>query len=156
MDYCKSCKFLAKSYGMYECRRYAPRPVTTAEVQNFNAVFPVVDVDSDWCGEFQSRHKQKGNNAENEFRKRWVVKKGVRYEVLQRDGFACKKCGRSPEIHGVELHVDHITPKSQGGTNDISNLRTLCGDCNRGKSDKVEERTTPLALDSGDSPALLA
>lgn len=133
---------------MYECRRYAPRPITTADNENFRALFPIVDPDSDWCGEYEPRkaHQQQSDQSQIEFRKRWVVKKGVRYEVLQRDGFTCTICGRNPESHGVELHIDHIIPKSQGGTNDITNLRTLCGDCNRGKSDKIEKRPTPAAL----------
>jgi hypothetical protein len=60
----------------------------------------------------------------------------LRFRVLQRDNFRCLGCGRSPATHlGVELHVDHITPYSQGGSTIIENLRTLCKDCNLGKSD---------------------
>jgi hypothetical protein len=32
--------------------------------------------------------------------------------------------------------IDHITPVSKGGTNDIENLATACRDCNSGKSDR--------------------
>ena len=32
------------------------------------------------------------------------------------------------------LQVDHILPVSRGGTNDISNLTTLCGSCNSSKN----------------------
>lgn len=53
----------------------------------------------------------------------------VRFQVLKRDLFTCQYCGRS----GVELEVDHITPVSKGGTNDMDNLITSCKDCNRGK-----------------------
>jgi 5-methylcytosine-specific restriction endonuclease McrA len=34
------------------------------------------------------------------------------------------------------LHVDHIKPRSLGGTNDPDNLQTLCRKCNIGKSNK--------------------
>lgn len=54
-----------------------------------------------------------------------------RFEILRRDKFTCRYCGRkSPE---VTLEVDHIYPVSKGGTNDPSNLTTSCYDCNRGK-----------------------
>ncbi|MGL4943487.1 MAG: HNH endonuclease [Thermoguttaceae bacterium] len=32
------------------------------------------------------------------------------------------------------MHVDHIVPRSKGGTNDDDNLQTLCQKCNLGKS----------------------
>lgn len=60
----------------------------------------------------------------------------LRYSILQRDGFRCQTCGRSPTVDDVILHVDHIVPVVKGGTNERRNLRTLCADCNLGKSDK--------------------
>jgi 5-methylcytosine-specific restriction endonuclease McrA len=41
----------------------------------------------------------------------------------------CMRCGASGI--GVELHVDHITPRSLGGTDHLSNLRVWCGSCHR-------------------------
>jgi 5-methylcytosine-specific restriction endonuclease McrA len=55
----------------------------------------------------------------------------VRVSVLHRDGYKCVFCGRSAKK--VQLEVDHIVPFSKGGSNDPSNLQTLCFDCNRGK-----------------------
>ncbi len=40
---------------------------------------------------------------------------------------------------GVKLHVDHIKPVSRGGKSVMSNLQTLCEDCNCGKGNKYEE-----------------
>jgi 5-methylcytosine-specific restriction endonuclease McrA len=58
----------------------------------------------------------------------------LRYEVLQRDGFRCVMCGRSPgKEAGVMLHVDHIRPWSAGGETVKENLQTLCERCNLGK-----------------------
>lgn len=60
----------------------------------------------------------------------------VRWAVLKRDNYRCVICGASPAAdHSVRLHVDHIVPVAKGGTNDLSNLRTACDDCNLGKSD---------------------
>lgn len=57
----------------------------------------------------------------------------IRGRVLERDHFKCRRCGASAE---AILHVDHIVPKSRGGTDDIDNLQTLCRDCNLGKRDR--------------------
>lgn len=62
----------------------------------------------------------------------------LRYNVMKRDGFRCTICGRSAIEDNVQLHVDHICPVSKGGKTELSNLRTLCQDCNLGKSDKYD------------------
>ncbi len=59
----------------------------------------------------------------------------LRYQVLKRDNFACKKCGRSPATdQSVVLHIDHIEPWSGNGETVLENLQTLCSKCNLGKS----------------------
>jgi 5-methylcytosine-specific restriction endonuclease McrA len=63
------------------------------------------------------------------------IPEGLRYQVLSRDGGRCVLCGRS-QADGVKLHVDHILPRSQGGTATLDNLQTLCAPCNRGKSNR--------------------
>jgi hypothetical protein len=66
------------------------------------------------------------------------VSKNLRYAILSRDKFTCKSCG-AKAIDGAILEVDHIIPRSKGGSNDPSNLRTLCSNCNGGKSNKLEQ-----------------
>lgn len=61
----------------------------------------------------------------------------IRFAVMERDNFACKACGRTYRKDGVKLHVDHIHPVSKGGKTEMSNLQTLCQDCNLGKSAKI-------------------
>lgn len=51
-----------------------------------------------------------------------------RNTIFKRDGYKCRRCG-SPE----QLSVDHIIPKSKGGTDDQHNLQTLCHSCNSRK-----------------------
>lgn len=48
----------------------------------------------------------------------------VKRRVKQRDGNQCVKCGSK-----VRLEVDHIISDAEGGSNDISNLQTLCKHC---------------------------
>ena len=71
--------------------------------------------------------------------KRKPLPASLRWEILKRDNFTCTACGASRERDKrVRLHVDHIHPVSKGGTDDPSNLRTLCGRCNWGKGAKPE------------------
>ena len=56
-----------------------------------------------------------------------------KYEVLKNAKFRCLLCGISAGERALE--VDHITPRSQGGTDDISNLQALCFSCNAMKKD---------------------
>lgn len=61
-----------------------------------------------------------------------------RLQVLQRDGFRCQICGVTADDGAhVRLEVDHRIPRTRGGTNDLSNLVTLCFACNRGKGTQL-------------------
>lgn len=64
------------------------------------------------------------------------VAESIRYQVLKRDR-NCQLCGAGPDQG--PLQVDHILPRSQGGTNAIENLQVLCSPCNRGKSNRDDE-----------------
>lgn len=73
-------------------------------------------------------------DAEIKHKTKREISDRLRFKILMRDGFTCKKCGKSPmkEI-GVELHVDHINPWSKGGETVPENLETKCLQCNLGK-----------------------
>src|SRR3989338_3746506 len=75
------------------------------------------------------------SKTKNELR---TIPLNVRWIVLKRDNYTCKKCGRSPgKDQTTELEIDHIMPVAKNGTNDISNLETLCHECNQGKKDRI-------------------
>lgn len=57
----------------------------------------------------------------------------MREAVKKRDAYCCVVCGLG-EKDGVELQVDHITPRSKGGKADIDNAQTLCGSHNYRKN----------------------
>lgn len=82
------------------------------------------------------KDNKKDKKKDSKKYKRKAIPAGLRYEVLHRDKYRCVVCGRNVKDDGVKLHVDHIVPVSRGGTNDINNLRTLCEDCNLGRSNK--------------------
>ncbi len=59
----------------------------------------------------------------------------VREYVLDRDRHSCQSCGISET-----LTIDHIIPLNLGGSNDLSNLQTLCQSCNSSKRDRPDPR----------------
>ena len=64
-------------------------------------------------------------------RPRWLA---IRFMVLKRDGYRCQMCGiAAKDDPDVRLEVDHVIPRSRGGTDDPMNLWVLCFDCNHGK-----------------------
>lgn len=73
------------------------------------------------------------------------LSKRLRYEVLRRDGFKCRYCGRgAPE---VKLTVDHVTPVALGGTDEATNLVAACLECNAGKSSASADNEFVQELD---------
>jgi 5-methylcytosine-specific restriction endonuclease McrA len=59
---------------------------------------------------------------------------GLRLGVFRRENYRCQHCG--VEALFIELEVDHIRPVSRGGSDDPSNLQTLCVKCNRKKGNR--------------------
>jgi len=67
----------------------------------------------------------------------------TRKNLYVRDNYCCLYCGK--KFHGDELTLDHVIPKSKGGSNSWENLVTCCSACNRRKADKTpSEAGMPL------------
>jgi len=73
----------------------------------------------------------------------------VRYQVLAAARGRCALYG----VHSSErrIEVDHIVPRSRGGSNELTNLQALCDDCNRGKANR--DQTDFRLLDPDGSSA---
>ena len=81
------------------------------------------------------------------------ISKETRAYVLDRNGFTCQMCGAvAGEPHPYDigrktrLHLGHIIDKSEGGTDDASNLRAICSVCNEGASNLTLPRPSDLKL----------
>lgn len=59
----------------------------------------------------------------------------VARQIKERDGHACTYCGGTQESTGAHLHLDHLTPKSAGGTDEATNLVLACRSCNSARKD---------------------
>lgn len=62
-------------------------------------------------------------------------------QVMARDGYRCLCCGSKKR-----LSKDHIQPIASGGSNDVSNLQTLCIPCNSRKGNRTIDYRSEMAM----------
>lgn len=94
-------------------------------------------------------HQAKENTSINE---RWGKGRGghkwrVRRErIFKRDKYLCQICLTAGRLTPVQLHgpehgvCDHIKPLGKGGSDDDSNLQTICQACDKAKT-SLESRS---------------
>lgn len=77
---------------------------------------------------------------------RW---KPLRVEILTRDGWACRECGKPAD------RVDHVKPWRQGGAwFDPANLEAVCRSCNTKRAYRSGGRSGRGERDQGPRTAL--
>jgi len=67
-----------------------------------------------------------------------TIPRPLQFRVLKRDNQICRECGRN--VQDEDIHFDHIIPWSKGGPTEDHNIRLLCSECNRKKSNSFEDR----------------
>jgi len=79
-----------------------------------------------------------------------------RKETLRRDQYRCQHCDRREGKHGTDLHVHHIRPLKEGGTNSLDNLAVLCNDCHNRLHSWFSDTTElkPSLLEDHNPPTL--
>ena len=60
-----------------------------------------------------------------------------RKNIFKRDRYTCQYCGKQPGPE--ELTIDHVMPRSRGGTSTWENCLLACVECNKRKADKTPE-----------------
>ncbi|MFO0904803.1 MAG: HNH endonuclease [Pirellulales bacterium] len=66
-----------------------------------------------------------------------------RRNLYRRDQYTCQYCGAQPGSE--ELTIDHVLPRSRGGTSTWENCVLACLDCNQRKANRTPvEATMPL------------
>jgi len=81
----------------------------------------------------KAKKYKKGSGKEFYKSREWLE---LRYRVLRVYKAKCMCCGRTPQNHGIFIHVDHIKPRSKYPELelDFDNMQVLCAACNCGKS----------------------
>lgn len=66
---------------------------------------------------------------------------GTRLRVFDRDAYKCTYCGVFCDIFDNKTRptIDHIIPRSKGGSSRYENLTTACFSCNGRKRDRTVE-----------------
>lgn len=83
----------------------------------------------DKAGWFRNE-RVKGNRHKRGYDSQWSK---IRKLVLERDKGLCVPCYKNGRTTGA-TQVDHIKPKEHGGTDDLSNLQSICAACHRSKT----------------------
>lgn len=71
-----------------------------------------------------------------------------RKNILRRDGFKCQYCGTTAPT----LTVDHIIPRSRGGSDQWDNLTTACVSCNNRKGNRTPDEANMKLLTPAKKP----
>lgn len=112
-----------------------------------------------------SERRNAGNGRTVNRTSKWITAE-KRAAIYIRDGWRCVYCGKRPRrsqwrwVHTDDsiapgLNVDHVVPRSEGGSNDASNLATACERCNVRKRAQswidlaAEAAARPLDLRAG-------
>lgn len=80
----------------------------------------------------ESRHKRGYGSA-------WSNR--IRPGILRRDKYLCQPCLQGGVLTDAS-QVDHIIPKSQGGTDSPDNLQSICASCHRLKTQAESKGAT--------------
>jgi 5-methylcytosine-specific restriction endonuclease McrA len=90
------------------------------------------------CGKRRRQlYRRAGIPPEIQKQRNWVSsrRKRLLVELAERDGPGCTWCGDTER-----LQIDHVVPVSDGGGNELANLRLACGDCNASRGTAATPR----------------
>lgn len=104
------------------------------EIKYIKFILPITEMVFE-TGQFDT-HLMKNPNLANPKIKHWGYQKGINYGfentkamVLNRDNYTCQYCKGKHKDSKLEVH--HILFRSQGGSDEESNLITLCHTCHK-------------------------
>lgn len=59
-----------------------------------------------------------------------AISKEIRQQVRERANYLCEYCHSSEEASAARFEIDHIQPRSLGGSDELNNLALACQRCN--------------------------
>lgn len=113
-----------------------------------------IEVLSTWDNKFNISSKQHKYPAVVRlvYKNRWMPKmaKFNRKAILKRDYYTCQYCGYAGTP--PQLGVDHIMPRSRGGSNTFDNCVTSCHPCNIKKGSRTPEEAGMKLMNKPEPP----
>jgi len=73
-----------------------------------------------------------------------------RFNIYARDNNTCQYCGR--RLPRTDLNLDHVVPRSRGGTSTWENVVCSCHGCNRRKGGRTPEEARMLLIRKPERP----
>lgn len=76
-----------------------------------------------------------------------TISEALRRQVVEDSNHRCEYCKTSSRLTGTPLVMEHILPRSQGGSDDRQNLAASCYRCNEfkgAKTDAIDPETGQL------------
>lgn len=103
-------------------------------VQKIKSILPVSNVIVE-VASFDTQKMQNPEISGIEYQQGELQGYEIREYLLEKWGRKCAYCGKKD----IPLEVEHIVPKSRGGTNRVSNLTLACNTCNVKKGTQTAE-----------------
>lgn len=120
------------------CREFGCRNLVKSRSQQ-----GYCDAHAEKRSNWNKRIDRSGSTTDRGYGHAW---RKLRERILKRDNYLCVKCRAAGRL--VEAtDVDHIKAKTHGGTDDESNLQSLCAPCHKektAKEGKVGSKFTPF------------
>ena len=107
---------------------------TINAVKKLSELLPVQAISTEHV-KFDTQLLQNPEIAGAEYQQGELFGYEVREYLLEKWGRKCAYCGKA----GVPLEIEHIIPKSRGGTDRVSNLTLACHGCNQKKGNLTAE-----------------
>lgn len=129
----KIFKEMIKTYNFGDYPKIIPRIFLEASCKVFGHICPVFI-----AAEPLTETKERRTHSR-------LIPRDVMLKVVRRDGQICQKCNKP--VSDNEVEFDHIIPFSRGGKSTMENLRLIHKNCNRKKSNSLEEILHPTPIE---------
>lgn len=114
----------AKDMSSTPCRQYRCPNIVKRKHKGY------CDEHADQRSNWTKRPDRSGSTTKRGYGHAW---RKLRAQVLERDGYLCVACQQAGR-YVPATDVDHIVPKSKGGTDELSNLQSLCNPHHKAKT----------------------